>query len=131
MALNIKPEFQVEKVTGVFTRPISRIIQDVKVVGHKGDEKRIVINRMEHGTVEFTEGYMLYFPQGHSQLIPADDEDQLRRIGVFSDPRMVDMESGEEVPAGFGMSPKEIVARAEANRPRARNTGGLSTIDQE
>lgn len=129
MALN--PEFQVEYVTGQFTQPISRIVQDVKVVGHKGDEKRIVTNRIEHDVEVFTEGVMIYFPQKHSMLVRADDIDQLRRIGVLEDPRMVDMETGEYAPQGFGLTPKEMVARAEANRPRARTTGGLSDIEQE
>lgn len=130
MAVNIKPEFQAEKITGVFKRPITRIIQDVKVVGHKGDEKRIITNRLEHSYEEFTEAYMLYFPQGHSMMVAADDIEQLHRIGVLRDPRYVDMESGEEVPEGFELTPKQLVERAERNRPRP-STGGLTTLDQE
>ena len=41
---------------------------------------------------------MIYFPQGHSMFVAADDEDQLRRIGVLEQPRLVDMNTGEEVP---------------------------------
>ena len=35
----------------------------------------------------FTEGYMIYFPQGHSMFVAADDEEQLRRIGVLEQPQ--------------------------------------------
>ena len=129
MPFNPRPEFEVERITGQFSRPISRIVQDVKEVGHLGDKKKIVTNRIEHDTEMFTDGYMLYFPQGHSMMVAADDTDTIRRLGILRDPRVVDMESGEVVPDGY-LSNKELVARRESNRPRP-STGGLTNIEQE
>lgn len=131
MAVNhIRPEFQVEVLKGKFKRPITKLVQDVKQVGHTG-EKSIIVTRMVHEEVEFDTLYMLYFPQGHSMGIPGDDVEQLTRVGVFRDPKLVDMETGEEVPEDFGLTPKDIVLRKQMNRPRApgQATGGLTDIE--
>lgn len=130
MPLDIRPEFQVEKVTGKFQQPVTRIEQDVKHVGIDG-ERKIITNKMVHEMRTVEEGYMIYFPQGHSMFVPVDDTDQLERIGVFRDPRSIEMSSGEEVPDEYALTPKEIVARKERNRPRPRNVGGLTDIEQE
>jgi hypothetical protein len=37
---------------------------------------------------------------------------------VLSDPKLVDMESGETVPLDYNLTPKEIVERKTKNRPR-------------
>lgn len=128
--LNIQQEFQVERVSFPVELPITRIRYEAMPTGHDGESTKRVM-RMEHGTRVSTDGYMIYYPQGHSNYVPADDVDQLRRIGVFRDPRLVDMETGEEVPEGFGMTPKEIVARKERNRPRAPGqVGGLTQLEE-
>lgn len=127
MALDIRPEFQVEYIEGEFEVPITTIEPDVKMVGHHGD-KKITINRMKHGTRIVTAGYMLYFPQKHSMFIAIDDVEQIERLGIKHPPRRVDMNSGEVVPDGFDLSPKELVARAESNRPRPPSKGGLDDI---
>jgi len=124
--LDIKPAFQAEKVTGSFKRVVMHIEEEVRQVGALKD-KSIITRKIRPIEEEVTEGYMIYFPQGHSIFVAADDTEQLRRIGVLQDPRMVDMESGEEVPDGFGLSPKEIVERKTQNRPRP--TGGFSALD--
>jgi hypothetical protein len=126
-ALDIRPEFQVEHVTGEFKLPITLLTQDVKKVGFNND-KTIIVNKMEHSTRTVTEGYMLYFPQGHSIFIAADDEEQLNRLGVLGPPRRVDMNSGEVVPEDFELTPKQIVERKQHNRPRPPQTGGLADI---
>lgn len=125
--LDFKPAFQVEKVTGNFKRVVMHIEEDVREVGPLKN-KQIIARKMRPVEETFTEGYMVYFPQGHSILIAADDEEQLRRVGVLEQPHMVDMNSGEVVPASFHLTPKEIVQRKEMNRPRAR--GGLSELEQ-
>ena len=127
MALNVKPQFQVEKVTGKFKRTVMHISEDVRMIGPLKD-KAIITRKMEPIEEEFTEGYMIYYPQGHSMFIAADDTDQLMRVGVTQDPKLVDMETGELVPDSFNLSPKEIVERHERNRPRA--TGGLTEFNQ-
>lgn len=127
MALNVKPQFQAEKVTGKFSRTVMHIGEDVRMIGPLKD-KSIITRTLTPVKEEFTEAYMIYFPQGHSMLVAADDTEQLMRIGVLDNPKMVDMETGEIVPDDFNLTPKEIVQRKERNRPRA--TGGLSELDE-
>ena len=125
--IDFKPSFQAERVTGKFTRMVMHIEEDVRSVGPLGNKQvitRKLIPKQEH----FTDGWMVYFPQGHSMFIAADDEEQLARIGVLGQPKLVDMNSGEEVPADATLTPKEIVERSQHNRPRARSTGGLSAV---
>jgi hypothetical protein len=130
--INIKPEFQVEKVEGKFTRTITRIIEDVRLVGSKDAERKIITRKMVPETETFTEGFMIYFPQGHSMFVAADDTEQLIRIGVFNDPKLIDMESGEVVPEDFDLTPKQIVERKTRNRPRpASQTGGIEAALEE
>jgi hypothetical protein len=62
-------------------------------------------------------------------FLAADDEMQLQRIGVHETPNMVDMNSGEVIPANYALSPKEIVERKQLNRPRA-HTGGMTALDK-
>lgn len=128
--LDFKPAFQAEKVTGKFHRMVMHIEEDVRNVGPLGN-KQVITRKLVPKLEEFAEGYMVYFPQGHSMFVAADDEEQLRRIGVLEQPRLVDMNSGEEVPMDMALSPKEIVERKQFNRPRARATGGLATLSGE
>lgn len=130
MAVDIRPEFQVEEVHGHFKIPITKLERDVRTVGFN-NEKSITVNKMVHTTRTVEHGYMLYFPQKHSMFIPADDIEQLERLGVLQAPRHVDMNSGEFVPEDYALSPKELVARAEQNRPRPASQGGLSDIEKE
>ena len=127
--LDFKPAFQAEKVTGNFTRMVMHIEEDVRSVGPLGN-KQVITRKLVPKQEVFHEGYNIYFPQGHSMFVASDDEEQLRRIGVLEQPRLVDMNSGEEVPADIALSPKEIVERKQHNRPRAR-TGGLATLTGE
>jgi|SRR5580765_827707 len=126
--IDFKPAFQAERITGKFTRMVMHIEEDVRKVGPLG-EKSVITRKLVPKQEEFTDGYMVYFPQGHSIFLAADDEEQLRRIGVLEPPRLVDMNSGEEVPADINLSPKEIVERSQHNRRRG-STGGLTEILQ-
>ena len=126
---DFKARFQAELVTGQFKRVVMHIQEEVRDVGALKN-KQIITRKMVPVVEEFTEGYMIYFPQGHSMFVAADDEDQLRRIGVLESPSMVDMNSGEVLPANYALSPKEIVERKQFNRPRPATRGGLSAIEQ-
>lgn len=125
-SLDFKPAFQAERVTGKFTRMVMHIEEDVRTVGPLGN-KEIITRKLVPKLEEFNDGYMVYFPQGHSIFLAADDEEQLKRIGVLEQPRMVDMNSGEEVPADISLTPKEMVERSTHNRRRG-STGGLTEI---
>ena len=124
---DFKAAFQAEKITGKFYRMVIHIEEDVRKVGPLGN-KEIITRKMVPVREEFTEGYMVYFPQGHSNFLAADEVDLLRRIGVLEQPPLVDMNSGEEVPADIALTPKEMVQRSQLNRPRMRSTGGLTDV---
>jgi hypothetical protein len=126
--LDFKPAFQVEKVSGNFKRTVMHIEEDVREVGPLKN-KQIIARKLVPKLEEFHDGYMIYFPQGHSILVAADDVDQLQRIGVTDQPPLVDMNSGEVIPATYNLSPKEMVENKQRNRPRP-STGGLSELDQ-
>jgi hypothetical protein len=126
---DFKPAFQAEKVSGKFMRMVVHIEEDVRKVGPLGN-KEVITRKLVPKKEEFDEGWMIYFPQGHSLFVAADDQEQLDRIGVHGQPRLVDMNSGEEVPATMSLTPKEIVERSQNNRPRARS-GGLATLSGE
>lgn len=128
---NLMPAWQAERVTGKFTRDITRIVEDVRVInGHNG-ERKIITRNLVKEKEEFTDGIMLYFPQGHSLLIAADDHEQLIRLGVMRDPRLVDMESGEDAPQGFTMTPKQIVEASETRKRHTTTIGGLTELLEE
>ena len=121
MPLNIKPEFQVEKITGSFKRTVIFLEETHTKRMVAGVERIMTTRKMVPKVDTFTEGYMIWYPQGHSLFVAADDEDQLMFLGVLRDPRRVDMESGEEVPDDFELTPKEIVKSKER---RSRSTQG-------
>lgn len=124
MTVDIKPAFQAELIEGEFTRMVTRMNEQVRVITNAaGIERKIVTRKLEQVPETFTQGYMVYFPQGHSMFIPADDEEQLMRLGVLERPVSVDMNSGEIVPDDFDLSPKEIVERKQRNRPRPQQGG--------
>lgn len=125
--VDFKPAFQAEKITGNFTRMVIHIEEDVRKVGPLGN-KEVITRKLVPKKEEFHEAYMVYFPQGHSMFVAADDVDQLSRIGVLEQPRLVDMNSGEEVPEDVVLTPKEMVERSQRNRPRARSIGGLTEV---
>lgn len=126
-SMDIKPSFQAEKVTGKFYRMVMTIEEDVRTVGNGSVEKKIITRKMVPVRQEFTEGWMIYFPQKHSIFVAADDFEQLQRIGVLGEPQLVDMNSGEVVPSGLNLSPKELVERASKNG-RRRSVGGLTEV---
>jgi hypothetical protein len=118
MPTNIKPAFQAEYITGSFWRMVMDIEEDVRIITTGTGEKKIITRKLVPRREEFGSGYMLYFPQGHSIFVAEDDKEQLHRLGVLDDPRLVDMDSGEVLPDDYNLSPKEIVERKTRNRPR-------------
>jgi len=127
-SIDFKAAFQCEKVTGTFYRMVMHIEEEVRDVGPLKN-KQIIARRLVPKREEFHEGYMIYFPQGHSMFVAADDTEQLQRIGVLEQPTIVDMNSGEIVPAQFAMSPKELVEAKTKAKYRPRMTGGLETLE--
>ena len=118
MTPNVKPAYQVEYVEGTFHRTVMAIEEDVRTISNTGGERKIITRKLVPKREEFKDGYMLYFPQGHSLFIAGDDREQLERLGVLDAAPRVDMESGEQVPDDYHLTPKEIVQRKTQNRPR-------------
>lgn len=126
-SMDVKPSFQAEKLEGPFWRMVMHIEEDVRKVGPL-QNKEVITRKLVPKREEFDGGYMIYFPQGHSVFVAADDIEQLQRIGVLGPAKMVDMNSGEEIPDNLNLSPKELVERAANKRGRPRSTGGLTQI---
>lgn len=126
--MDFKPTFQCEKVEGKFFRMVMHIEEDVREVGPLKN-KQIISRKLVPHREEFNEGYMIYFPQGHSMFVAADDIEQLQRIGVLEQPQMIDMNSGEVVPAQLNMSPKDLVEAKTKAKYRPRATGGVATLE--
>ena len=124
---DFKPTFQAERISGNFRRTVMHIEEEVRDVGPLKN-KQIIARKLVPKVEEFTDGFMIYFPQGHSILVAADDEEQLRRIGVLEEPSYVDMETGEVMPPNYNLTPKEIVENKQRNRPRP-SVGGLTELD--
>lgn len=125
--VDIKPAYQAERVTGKFKRTVIHIQEDVREVGALND-KKIITRKLVPVVEEFSEGWMVYFPQKHSVFIAADDETQLRIIGIMDEPPLVDMNSGEVVPKSYSATPKDLVEQSLV-RGRGRSTGGLATLE--
>ena len=126
-SMDVKPSFQAEKITGTFWRMVMHIEEDVRKVGPL-QNKEVITRKLVPKKEEFSEGYMIYFPQGHSMFVAADDTEQLQRIGVLGAPKLIDMNSGEEIPDESNLTPKELVERAGNRRGRPRMTGGLTQV---
>ena len=76
--IDFKPAFQAEKIHGNFTRMVMHIEEDVRNIGPLGN-KQVITRKLVPKREEFKEGYMVYFPQGHSMFVAADDEVELHR----------------------------------------------------
>jgi hypothetical protein len=129
VATNIKPTFQVEYLEGTFFRTVMAIEEEVRTLTNASGERKIITRRLVPRREEFHDGYMLWFPQGHSLFIAGDDREQLERLGVLDTVPRVDMESGEKVPEDFHLTPKEIVQRKTQNRPRP--PGAVAAVGEQ
>ena len=121
MTTDVKPWQQAKKITGEFYRTIMKIEEDVKeITNAAGVTRKVVTRKMVPTKERFTEAYMLYFPQGHSIRIPADDEDALRRLGVLEPQPLVDMNTGELVPQSMQQDLESLVSSKTRNRGERR-----------
>lgn len=119
MNMDIKPRLEAEKITGEFYRTVMTFEEDVReITGASGVTRKVVTRTMKPVREKYTEAYMIYYPQGHSIRVAADDEDQLRRLGVLEPQPLVDMNSGEVVPQSGITSLKSLVTAKTRNRGR-------------
>jgi hypothetical protein len=114
----IMPRYEIEEV------PDAVVMQRVyRYEPEKDDEGKIIRNEKgvarqvrKEEVVNIAEGkkvYNVYFPQGHS--IQVVGEQSLKDLNLDGDPKLVDMNSGEEVPEGYS-SIKALVASKTRSR---------------
>lgn len=108
--MDVKPRFETEAIKG---KTYQRNVYTHDGKGLKATKK------------ETKRGYMVYFPQGHS--IHVRDDVELKRLGFHRTPALVDMTTGEELPAQLNTSLKERSARM--TKP-SRGNDGAETLDE-
>lgn len=79
----VRPAYIVQPVTGNYEKEIVTYKK-----GEDGKPQRVV------STKKYKEGYMVYFPRGHSIFV---DKKELLRLGFAESPPLVDMNSGDIV----------------------------------
>ena len=102
---DIKPRFEVDVLKGKRVR---------RMASPKKDKNGKLLGGFEYTDVDAPAGYMVYFPSGSSIHIWTMEE--MIRQGFDKDPKLVDMESGEERPAMEDISLKSRSERKESVR---------------
>lgn len=123
-------DFQVERITGDFVRTIMSIEETPSSRIINGIERVSVVRKLTPVRDEFHDAFMIYYPQGHSIFVAADDIAQLMQLGVIlnSDEGF---DNASEVPDTFSaLSPKEAVLKAERKRGRS-TVGGIEAAMRE
>lgn len=109
--MDIKPRFETEAVNQqTYHRTLAK---------HDG-------KGLSYAKKKAAKGFMVYFPQGHSIHVP--NEKELKRLGFHRSANMVDMVTGEEIPA-MNMSLKERVARKTKESRNAQGGEGEETLE--
>lgn len=118
----IMPRYEVEKVeNAVINHKVYRYVKtrddDGKLIK---DENGKVMQTREEKVVNVAEGkdvYDVYFPQGHHIRVIGDKA--LADLNLDGEPKLVDMNSGEEVPEGYS-SLKSLVQSKTHQKRRAK-----------
>lgn len=105
-AKDIKPAFVVQRIQGKYERTVVRYSKD--------ENKKPVRNEEVE---EFEDGYMVYFPRGHSIFVKTDKE--LERLGFANQPDLIDMNSGDIV-GQLGIPLAQVVTKQNVTRPAAK-----------
>jgi hypothetical protein len=83
----------------------------------KNEEGDVIsrLARVEQEKEEVIDGFMVYFPQGHSMFV--ETEEELHRLGLSKDAELVDMNTGLSMNEMMKrhQSPKQIVKRNTRN----------------
>jgi hypothetical protein len=103
--MNIKPAYQVQRLTGVVKRPVRNFV-DGKIVTTEREEPA---------------GFMVYFPQGTSMRVRTIEE--LVAYGLGEEPQLIDMETGDP----FVLPRMDLKAEVERQTKR-RGRVGVSDV---
>lgn len=102
MQPQLRPQYQVEPLEGKRKKRI------VRIVAKKDEDTGKIAREFVFDEKEVPAGYMVYFPQGHSIRV---SEEELVRLGFKEDPDLVDMSTGDVLPAQKQVSLKELTKR--------------------
>lgn len=115
----IMPRYEIEEVEGA--KVMMRCFKYIKERDKDGnlikDENGKVMQRREEEVVNIAEGhkvYNVYFPQGHH--IQVVGEQALKDLNLDSEPKLIDMNSGEEVPDGYSSLKAMVTSRTKGKR---------------
>lgn len=118
----IMPRYEVEKVENAVVN--RRVIEYIKEKDENGkfvkDESGKVMQKREERIVNIAEGepvYDIWFPQGHQIRVVGDKA--LAELNLDGEPKLIDMNSGEEVPEGYS-SVKSLVQSMTKHKRRAK-----------
>ena len=103
---NVKPKFEIEKLTGMRTRKIAK---------PKTDQAGKLLGGFEYEDTEVDAGWMVYFPSGAS--IHVWTKEEMERQEFLRPPTLIDMETGDDVGTIPNTSLKAEAERI-ASRPR-------------
>jgi hypothetical protein len=114
MSENVKPRFQIEKLKGKRDRRIAKpkVQLDDKgniVLDKDGNSK--LLGGFDYEDINVDAGWMVYFPSGSS--IHVWTKEEMDRQGFLDDPRLVNLDTGDD--AGPTDSPdlKKLAERAD------------------
>ena len=62
--LNIMPAWQAERISGKFTRDVTRIVEDVRIINGANGERKIITRTLKKDKEEFTDAVMFCFRKG-------------------------------------------------------------------
>lgn len=118
----IMPRYEIEEVEGAVVnmkvfRYVPELDEEEKPVRDENGRIRKVRTEKVENIAEGQKVYNVYFPQGH--FIQVVGEQSLKDLNLDGEPKLVDMNSGEEVPEGFN-SLKALVASKTHSRRRAK-----------
>jgi hypothetical protein len=85
--MKLMPQYEVEAYDGPAMQRVTYVAEKDEKGKHLGFKKDVE---------EIKGGYMVYFAQGHSIYVETAEE--LARLGLSEDAKIVDMESGEVAP---------------------------------
>jgi hypothetical protein len=115
----ILPRFEIEEVPGAIVmqrvfRYVPELDEEEKPVrDDKGNIRKV---RTEE-VVDIAKGqkvYNVYFPQGH--FIQVVGEQQLKDLNLDGEPKLIDMNSGEEVPEGYSSLKAMVLSKTRSGR---------------
>lgn len=118
----IMPRYEIEEVPEAVVnvkvfRYVPELDEEGKVIRDENGRIRKVRTDKVENIAEGQKVYNVYFPQGH--FIQVVGEQSLKDLNLDGEPKLVDMNSGEEVPEGFN-SLKALVASKTHSRRRAK-----------